>query len=143
MRRQLLSAAYGALLAGGVWLPGGASVARAPAPPLQAASATSAPPPGAEPARPAKASETPVEAAALFSKMGCSLCHAPGARYHDRILGAAGKSEEDLVRWIRNPEKFAPGTTMPTYASLIDEPTARVLARWLKEGGPGAAAGKK
>jgi cytochrome c2 len=78
------------------------------------------------------------EPAALFSKLGCALCHNPGARYHDKILRSVNRSPEELVRWIRNPEKFVPGTPMPTYASLIDEPTALELARWLKEAKPGA-----
>lgn len=98
----------------------------------------------AKPAAPAKAPEparTPepkVDPAALFTKLGCPLCHAPGARYHEKILVAPTKAEQDLARWIRNPEKFLPGTAMPTYASMIDEPTSIVLARWLREGGPGA-----
>lgn len=78
-----------------------------------------------------------VDPAGLFSRLGCTLCHAPGARYHDRIVKAAGKSEQDLAKWIRNPEQFVPGTTMPTYASLIDEPTALALAKWIRAGGPG------
>ena len=78
----------------------------------------------------------PVDAAALFSRMGCPLCHAPGARYHDRLARAAGKPEQEVARWIRNPEKFIPGTAMPTYASLIDEPSALALARWIRAGGP-------
>ena len=83
-----------------------------------------------------------VDPAALFSRLGCTLCHAPGARYHDRLVKAAGKSEQDLAKWIRNPEQFVPGTAMPTYASLVDEPTALVLARWIRAGGPGAPAKK-
>lgn len=79
-----------------------------------------------------------VDPAALFAKLGCTLCHAPGARYHERITQAVGKSEQDLAKWIRNPEKFVPGTAMPTYASLVDEPTALVLAKWIKAGGPSA-----
>ncbi|HYO57043.1 hypothetical protein [Archangium sp.] len=77
-----------------------------------------------------------VDAAALFARLGCTVCHAPGARYHDRIGEAVGKSEQELAKWIRNPEQFVPGTTMPTYSSLIDEPTALALAKWLKSGGP-------
>ncbi|PTL84485.1 c-type cytochrome [Vitiosangium sp. GDMCC 1.1324] len=77
-----------------------------------------------------------VDPAALFARLGCTLCHAPGARYHDRIAKAAGKSEQELAKWIRNPEQFVPGTTMPTYASLVDEPTALALAKWIKAGGP-------
>ncbi|QRN96566.1 c-type cytochrome [Archangium violaceum] len=78
-----------------------------------------------------------VDPAALFSRLGCTLCHAPGARYHDRIVKAASKPEQELAKWIRNPEQFVPGTAMPTYASLIDEPTALTLARWIRSGGPG------
>jgi mono/diheme cytochrome c family protein len=90
-------------------------------------------------AAPAKAAPATVDPAALFTKVGCSVCHAPGARYHDRIVqGVAAKSPEELAKWIRNPEKFIPGTTMPTYASMIDEPTALALATWLKQGGAGA-----
>jgi cytochrome c553 len=78
-----------------------------------------------------------VDPAALVTRLGCTLCHAPGARYHDRIVKAAGKPEQELAKWIRNPEQFVPGTAMPTYASLIDEPTALALARWIRSGGPG------
>jgi cytochrome c551/c552 len=77
-----------------------------------------------------------VDPAALFTRLGCTLCHAPGARYHDRIVKAASKPEQELAKWIRNPEQFVPGTAMPTYASLIDEPTALALARWIRSGGP-------
>ncbi|WP_002638261.1 c-type cytochrome [Myxococcus hansupus] len=81
--------------------------------------------------------QTPaVDAAALFTKFGCASCHAPGARYHDRLAKVATRSEADLVRWVRNPEQFLPGTPMPTYAELIDEKTARALVRWVKAGGP-------
>jgi cytochrome c1 len=84
-----------------------------------------------------------VDPAQLFVKLGCQLCHAPGAQYHDRIAQAASKPEQDLAKWIRNPELFKKGTAMPSYASLIDEPTALVLARWLKAGGPSKPAGAK
>ncbi|WP_229908191.1 c-type cytochrome [Comamonas sp. JC664] len=77
-----------------------------------------------------------VDAAALFTKLGCASCHAPGARYHDRLEKVATRSEAELVRWVRNPEQFLPGTPMPTYAELIDEQTARALVRWVKAGGP-------
>ncbi|ATB46098.1 c-type cytochrome [Corallococcus macrosporus] len=77
-----------------------------------------------------------VDAAGLFVKLGCASCHAPGARYHDRLAKVATRSEAELVRWVRNPEQFLPGTPMPTYAELIDEKTARALVRWVKAGGP-------
>jgi mono/diheme cytochrome c family protein len=92
--------------------------------------------PKAPPKAPAKA--PPVDPAALFTKLGCPVCHAPGARYHAKILTAPSKPAEDLARWIRNPEKFIPNTAMPTYDTLLDEPSALAVARWLKEAGPGA-----
>ena len=125
MPLSLLKALPAALLAGGALMFGGASVAHTPSPlPLVLAQATSKP---------------PVDAAALFSRLGCTLCHAPGARYHDRLAQAAGKPEADVARWIRNPESFVPGTAMPTYASLLDEPSALALARWIRAGNPSAA----
>ena len=113
MRRRILSAVYGTLLAGSALWSGGASLAQA------------------EPKK-------EVDPAALFARLGCTLCHAPGARYHERITQAVGKSEQELAKWIRNPEQFVPGTAMPTYASLVDEPTALALAKWIKAGGPSA-----
>ncbi|MCY1016223.1 c-type cytochrome [Pyxidicoccus sp. MSG2] len=88
------------------------------------------------PQRKPHASEPKVDAAKLFVQLGCASCHGPGARYHDRLAQASGKSDADLVRWVRNPEQFLPGTPMPTYADLIDERTARALVRWVKAGGP-------
>jgi hypothetical protein len=87
---------------------------------------------------PAKAAPPPVDPAALFTKLGCPVCHAPGARYHGKILTAPAKSPEMLAKWIRTPEKFLPNTAMPSYETLLDEPSALALARWLKEAGPGA-----
>ncbi len=93
------------------------------------------------PTRPAaprkpRPAEPKVDAAKLFVQLGCASCHGPGARYHDRLARVASKSDADLVRWVRNPEQFLPGTPMPTYADLIDERTARALVRWVKAGGP-------
>ncbi|MFY2559894.1 c-type cytochrome [Corallococcus terminator] len=81
-----------------------------------------------------------VDAQKLFTQLGCAGCHAPGARYHDRLARAPSRSEAELVRWVRNPEKFLPGTPMPTYAELLDEPTALALVRWVKAGGPATLA---
>jgi|GEM_PF-667839 len=96
--------------------------------------ATSAAPPKA-PRKPRLVAAR-VDAPKLFTQLGCASCHAPGARYHDRLARAPGRSEAELVRWVRNPEKFLPGTPMPTYAELLDEPTALALVRWVKAGGP-------
>jgi cytochrome c553 len=115
MRQRVLSAVSGTLLVGSALLSGSALAQAEP--------------------------KKDVDPAALFSRLGCSLCHSPGARYHERIVQAAGKSEQELAKWIRNPEQLVPGTTMPTYASLVDEPTALALARWIRAGGP--SSGKK
>ncbi|MGZ3461324.1 MAG: c-type cytochrome [Archangium sp.] len=134
MRRRVLSAVYGTLLAGSAPMTLGSVSTRAVEP--GSSVRTSAPAQAAHLVLAQAEPKKSVDAAALFSRLGCTLCHAPGARYHDRIVNAAGKPEQDVVKWIRNPEKFIPGTTMPTYASLVDEPTALALARWIKSGGP-------
>ncbi|NMO22341.1 cytochrome c [Pyxidicoccus fallax] len=90
----------------------------------------------AAPARKPRPAAPKVDAPKLFVQLGCASCHGPGARYQDRLAGVANRSEAELVRWVRNPEQFLPGTPMPTYAELIDEPTARALVRWVKAGGP-------
>lgn len=77
-----------------------------------------------------------VDAPKLFTQLGCAGCHAPGARYHDRLAKVSSRSDAELVRWVRNPEQFLPGTPMPTYAELLDERTALALVRWVKSGGP-------
>ncbi len=156
MHRRVLSAVSGTLLAGSALLSGCASVANttfsASAPVAQVTPASvsfEAVEPGASVRTSAPAlladlllaqaePKKEVDPSALFARLGCALCHAPGARYHDRITQAAAKSEQDLAKWIRNPEQFVPGTTMPTYASLIDQPTALALAKWIKSGGPSA-----
>ncbi|WP_426749571.1 c-type cytochrome [Myxococcus sp. Y35] len=100
--------------------------------------ATGAAPPARKPGpvHKPRPSTPAVDAAALFTQLGCASCHAPGARYHDRLAKVSTRSDAELVRWVRNPEQFLPGTPMPTYAELIDEKTARALVRWLKAGGP-------
>jgi mono/diheme cytochrome c family protein len=99
-------------------------------------SSTSAPTVRAAPQRKPRPAEPKVDAPKLFVQLGCASCHAPGARYHDRLARASSRSDAELVRWVRNPEQFLPGTPMPTYADLIDERTARALVRWVKAGGP-------
>jgi mono/diheme cytochrome c family protein len=110
----------------------GAGAATSGASPSKTGGTVAAPAPQRKPHAP----EPKVDAPKLFVQLGCASCHGPGARYHDRLAKAAGRSDADLVRWVRNPEQFLPGTPMPTYADLIDERTARALVRWVKAGGP-------
>lgn len=98
--------------------------------------APASPSPSTAPARRPRPAAPKVDAPKLFVRLGCASCHGPGARYQDRLARVAERSDVELVRWVRNPEQFLPGTPMPTYAELIDEPTARALVRWVKAGGP-------
>jgi mono/diheme cytochrome c family protein len=72
----------------------------------------------------------------LFVQLGCAGCHGPGARYQDKLAHASRKPLSDVARWIRNPEAFLPGTSMPTFAAVLDEASALKLASWIVEGGP-------
>jgi mono/diheme cytochrome c family protein len=72
----------------------------------------------------------------LFAELGCSACHAPGARFHPQLVRARGKDAEQLARWILRPEAFQPGTPMPSYAGRLSEGEALALARWVKEAAP-------
>jgi mono/diheme cytochrome c family protein len=69
----------------------------------------------------------------LFSQLGCALCHGEGAKYRGMLKHSVGKSPEEVARWIRNPESILPGTQMPTYAHLLDEPQAASLAAWVQQ----------
>jgi mono/diheme cytochrome c family protein len=70
-----------------------------------------------------------------FAALGCINCHGPGARYEEKLNGASTKHVTELARWIRNPEQFVPGTSMPTFAAVLDQAAAERLAAWLKQGG--------
>ncbi|NTX36119.1 c-type cytochrome [Myxococcus sp. CA033] len=115
-----------------------ASVATTGATAAPSSSASASAPPKVAPPAPRKPRVVParVDAPKLFTQLGCAGCHAPGARYHDRLARASRRGDAELVRWVRNPEQFQPGTTMPTYAELLDVPTALALVRWVKSGGP-------
>lgn len=53
----------------------------------------------------------------LFSELGCTVCHGPGAPYEDRLSRASGRPTADIAAWILHPERFRPGTAMPTFAA--------------------------
>lgn len=71
-----------------------------------------------------------------FAELGCSSCHGKGALYETRLLAAKEKPAEQLALWIRNPEKYLPGTIMPTFAPVLDEHGALELAEWIRHGLP-------
>lgn len=71
-----------------------------------------------------------------FRTLGCVGCHGRGAAHASALTRAVSKPAPELARWIRNPERTIPGTSMPTYAELLDEGAALELAEWIKSGGP-------
>jgi mono/diheme cytochrome c family protein len=69
-----------------------------------------------------------------FQRLGCAGCHAAGAPYAEKLALAAGKPSAEVARWIRSPEQFLPGTVMPSFAAVLDEPSALELAVWIQQG---------
>jgi mono/diheme cytochrome c family protein len=99
----------------------------------------STPVPGRRPAvragaeRRAPARHRPEQA---FTSLGCSGCHGKGALYETKLESALGKPAGAVASWIRNPERFMPGTVMPSFAAVLDEQAALDLAEWIQRGGP-------
>jgi mono/diheme cytochrome c family protein len=85
--------------------------------------------------KPALAQATPpsTNPQQAFERLGCATCHGKGAPFEAKLAQAAGKPASDVARWIRNPESFRPGTAMPSFASVLDEPSAVALAEWLQK----------
>ncbi|MBV9061578.1 MAG: c-type cytochrome [Alphaproteobacteria bacterium] len=82
--------------------------------------------------------------AGLISWYGCSACHSvpgvPGAdalvgppldhfSHRGYIAGVLHNSPDNLVMWIRNPQKFVPGNAMPALG--IDDRDAHDIAAYL------------
>jgi len=68
----------------------------------------------------------------LFAELGCSVCHAAGAPFEDRLRGARGRPTADVATWILHPERFRPGTAMPTFAGRLSNDEALALADWVQ-----------
>jgi mono/diheme cytochrome c family protein len=81
-------------------------------------------------ARPPPPSST--EPARLFVDLGCTACHGPGAPFHDRLRQSLQQPVADVAAWIRNPQERRPETQMPTYATVLDDRQAMVLAGWVQ-----------
>ena len=92
----------------------------------------------------AKQIGSPSHGAALISWYGCGACHAvPGVSGANSLVGppldhfaqrgyVAGmlrNTPDNLVRWIRDPQKIVPGNAMPALG--IDEHDARDIAAYL------------
>jgi cytochrome c len=80
----------------------------------------------------------------LLASYGCGSCHSipgvpgadsmaapPLARFYQRtyIAGRLPNSEENLIRWIQDPQQVEPGTAMPSLGVTADE--ARDIAAYL------------
>jgi cytochrome c len=80
----------------------------------------------------------------LIASYGCGSCHAipgvPGAdamagpplsQFYQRsyIAGRLPNTEENLVKWIQDPQRIEPGTAMPNLGVTEDE--ARTIAAYL------------
>lgn len=83
--------------------------------------------------------------AALITKLGCGSCHSiPGIVGANGLVGppldhiasrqfVAGvlrNTPDNMVQWLRFPQKIVPGNAMPDLA--IDEADARQLAAYLE-----------
>jgi cytochrome c2 len=86
----------------------------------------------------------PSRGAALISWYGCGTCHSvpgvPGANalvgppldhfaQRGYVAGMLRNSPDNLVRWIRDPQKIVPGNAMPALG--IDDHDARDIAAYL------------
>ena len=82
--------------------------------------------------------------AALISWYGCGACHSipgiPGAdalvgppldhlAHRGYLAGVLHNTPDNLILWIRDPQKFVPGNAMPALG--IDERDARDIAAYL------------
>jgi len=86
----------------------------------------------------------PSRGAALISWYGCGTCHSvpgvPGANtlvgppldhfaQRGYVAGMLRNTPDNLIRWIRDPQKIVPGNAMPALG--IDEHDARDIAAYL------------
>jgi len=83
--------------------------------------------------RAVRAPSAPSDPKRSFEQLGCVSCHGKGAPFEAQLAQATHKPAADVARWIRNPEQFRPGTVMPSFARVLDEPSALALAEWLQK----------
>jgi mono/diheme cytochrome c family protein len=79
----------------------------------------------------------------LFAELGCVVCHGPGAPYEDRLGGASARPTPDVAAWILHPERFRPGTAMPSFAGRLSDAEALALADWVRRRPAGTSGPKK
>jgi mono/diheme cytochrome c family protein len=80
----------------------------------------------------AKAPGIDAKAEALWTGLGCAACHDEGAPFRDRLKQSLGKPVAEVASWIRDPQAKKPGTQMPTFRDVLDEPRSLELAAWVQ-----------
>jgi mono/diheme cytochrome c family protein len=80
----------------------------------------------------AKAPGSDAKAEALWTGLGCAACHDEGAPFRDKLKQSVGKPVADVASWIRDPQAKKPGTQMPTFRDVLDEPRSLELAAWVQ-----------
>jgi mono/diheme cytochrome c family protein len=72
------------------------------------------------------------KAEALWNGLGCVACHDEGAPFRDKLKQSVGEPVADVASWIRDPQAKKPGTQMPTFRDVLDEPRSLELAAWVQ-----------
>jgi mono/diheme cytochrome c family protein len=85
--------------------------------------------PGGHALQKARPSDT---AEQLFVNVGCAACHGKAAPFHDKLRGAANKSDAEIARWILDPQATKPGSSMPSFQHALDQTQAERLAKFVK-----------
>jgi mono/diheme cytochrome c family protein len=68
----------------------------------------------------------------LWNQLGCPACHGEGAPFRDKLKQSVGRPVADVASWIRDPQAQKPGTQMPTFRDVLDEPRSMALAAWVQ-----------
>jgi len=82
--------------------------------------------------------EAPIDPAdagrVAFHKYGCNTCHGnDGAGTHDLRAGVSKyATDEELIAYIKHPERTRPGVAMPTWDGTIEESEYAPLAGFVR-----------
>ncbi len=71
----------------------------------------------------------------VYYKYACYACHGQNGVGMCDLTVACQKyhNDEDLISWIKNPSKFAPGTKMPSWEGTIKEEEYPALAQYIRQ----------
>lgn len=82
---------------------------------------------------PLKKAEPSDSAEAMFVNVGCAACHGQNGPHRDKLSAALDKSDDDVARWILDPQAIKPGSAMPSFAGTLDRAQAERLAAYVKQ----------